>query len=104
MLPVMLQRLSRSELRTVVNQNADSRVGVEVLAGLQLSASLAAGAPLSLCDTVTGIDDHNTALLALSATQPANDQRTAEIDSRTDSSQLPISHLAPSRKFGRALA
>jgi hypothetical protein len=31
---------------------------------LLLSASLAAGTPVSLRDTVTGIDDHNTALLA----------------------------------------
>ncbi len=30
---------------------------------LQLSASLAAGTPVSLRDTVTGLDDHNTARL-----------------------------------------
>lgn len=30
---------------------------------LQLSASLAAGTPVSLRDTITGLDDHNTALL-----------------------------------------
>ena len=30
---------------------------------LQLSASLAAGIPVSLRDTVTGLDDHNTARL-----------------------------------------
>ncbi|MGH3252503.1 MAG: hypothetical protein ACRDOI_40685 [Trebonia sp.] len=30
---------------------------------LQLAASLAAGTPVSLRDTATGIDDHNTALL-----------------------------------------
>jgi ABC-type transport system involved in cytochrome bd biosynthesis fused ATPase/permease subunit len=30
---------------------------------LQLAASLAAGTPVSLRDTVTGLDDHNTARL-----------------------------------------
>ena len=30
---------------------------------LQLAASLAAGTPVSLRDTITGLDDHNTALL-----------------------------------------
>lgn len=30
---------------------------------LQLAASLAAGTPVSLRDTITGLDDHNTARL-----------------------------------------
>jgi hypothetical protein len=41
---------------------------------LQLSASLAAGIPVSLRDTVTGLDDHNTVLL-LTAIRHATGKR-----------------------------
>lgn len=49
---------------------------------LQLSASLAAGTPVSLRDTVTGLDQDNTARL-IAAIQHATgkDPRTADINS-----------------------
>ena len=47
-------------------------------------ASLAAGTPVSLRDTVTGLDDHNTArLLTAIRTQPENFAATANTVNRS---------------------
>ena len=43
---------------------------------LQLSASLAAGTPVSLRDTVTGLDDHNTATPDNRHRHPARNRKT----------------------------
>jgi hypothetical protein len=48
---------------------------------LQLAASLAGGAPVSLRDTVTGLDDHNTARL-LAAIRHATGNRADNSPSR----------------------
>lgn len=65
---------------------------------LLLSASLAGGILVDLRDTVT---DSTTATppswSPQSGTQPANNPRTEDIETHTDSSQISIFHRAPAR-------
>jgi hypothetical protein len=72
---------------------------------LQLSASLAAGIPIDLRDTVTGIDACNTDQL-ITAIRHATGKRpfTSDIASSANSSQLPRFHPAPERRSGRVLS
>jgi hypothetical protein len=65
---------------------------------LLLSASLAGGIPIELRDTVTGLDDRNTALLVPAIRHATGKQsENRDIESRTDSSQISIFHQAPAR-------
>jgi hypothetical protein len=69
---------------------------------LRLSASLAGGIPVSLRDTVTGLDDDNTARLIVAIRHAAGNDREQRIPMAATFSQLPRFHLVPARKPGRA--